>query len=135
MSIFDSKGNLSRMEQTQIRRREQEILAGPGDDNYKAMLIDNLYRERGLEPGSFRKRQENEDMSSCDQTATLRGLWFQLKIIGAFLAFFLVWGPFSRHYPEAASFIHHAFLYLWYSLGDIIFRLIPDAFNYVFYKL
>lgn len=134
MSIFDSKGTLSRMEQTQIRRREQEILAGPGDDNYKAMLIDNLYRERGLEPGSFRKRQEKDGMDE-DQAATLRGLWFQLKIIGAFLVFFMCWGPFSRHYPDAASFIHHAFLYLWYGLGDLIFRLIPDAFNYVLYKL
>lgn len=138
MSVFDKNGMLQRQEQMDIKAREQKILASGGSDNQKAQQIDMLYRERGLEPGSFYRAEFDQTAHLPQESggiASIGSLWFQLKIIAAVFLFFMIWLPFSRHFPTAANYIYQTFITIWYDIGTLVFDWIPKGFNYILYKL
>lgn len=130
MSFFN-RDTLSRQEQINLLRRQNDILNGPGSDNHKAMLIDNLYRERGLEPGSFTKSDESESGSG----GSIKWLSLQLYFCVLLFLFCVAWGAFARRCPDLANYIWQTFITLWYDLGTLIFDWGPKALNYLIYKL
>lgn len=93
-------GKLSRPEQIEIKRREQEILASKNTDNWKAVEIDMLYRQRGLEPGSFDYPSSSSGHSSSgddsDSGSSIK--LYLIMFVGAYL-FFKFCGWFQDHFP------------------------------------
>lgn len=53
MSVFEKNGMLQRQDQIRLKEEEQRILGSNLSDGQKTVQVDNLYRQRGLEPGSF----------------------------------------------------------------------------------
>jgi hypothetical protein len=93
-------GKLSRPEQIEIKRREQEILASNNTDNWKAVEIDMLYRQRGLEPGSFDYPSGSSAHSSSSDDSDSGGSikTYLLIFAGAYLLL-KVCEVFQKHFP------------------------------------
>ena len=135
MSVF-VKGYLSKAEQAEIRRKENEILAGPGSDVSKAAQIEFLYRQRGLEPGSFRQPGYGEDSAGENEgSGSLRWLWLQLYICIIAFLFFAMWGAFARRFPDLADVMFKVFLEFWNGLGYMLFDFIPHMLEWMLTKL
>lgn len=121
MAVYEKNGMLQRAEQMEIKTREQKILASGMTDNQKAAEIDLLYRQRGLEPGSFYRADFDQTTSSgsSDHCESDGDSWSgrSCLILVAVLAFVIL-GP--TLFPKTDQFVMGILLKILMGVGDAI---------------